>query len=226
MQMLEGALLMPHSHSSGFDCTLRKRVKRKWKRGRSWPWRRCCRTSQKKNLRSTSTTSTPRRKVWLFFLCFPHDSLKISQIDEQSRLMEWVTAWQAETWLFTARSWFPTTAVLELWDDTRKPAEERGEVVQRLPGWPALQKPTWHSQPLWAQSWGKLHTWYTLKSFLTFSGVHTCFWPSLPSILIAVGLACSHWIIFVTLGPGFKSSDWQHLFCAKLAFVNLVEPRR
>lgn len=49
----------------GFDCTLRKTVKWMWKRGRSWPGRRCWSLSQKKNLKSASTTSTPQRKVGL-----------------------------------------------------------------------------------------------------------------------------------------------------------------
>lgn len=51
----------------GFDCILRKRVKRMWKRGRSWPGRRCWSLSQKKTLKSASMTSTPQRKVWLLF---------------------------------------------------------------------------------------------------------------------------------------------------------------
>lgn len=48
-----------------FDCTLRKTVRRMWKRGRSWPGRRCWSLSQKKNLKSASMTSTPQRKVCL-----------------------------------------------------------------------------------------------------------------------------------------------------------------
>lgn len=65
MQILKVALLTPPlAHlSSGSDCTMRKRVKRMWKRGRSWPERRCCSMSQTKNWRSTSMTSTPQRKV-------------------------------------------------------------------------------------------------------------------------------------------------------------------
>lgn len=55
----------------GFGCTLRKTVRRMWKRGRSWPGRRCWSPSQKKNLKSASMTSTPQRKVRL--LCSLND---------------------------------------------------------------------------------------------------------------------------------------------------------
>lgn len=151
----------PCTASSGTGCTLRKKVKKMLKRGRSWPGKRCCSQSLTKNLRHTSMTSTPQRKVCLFSM------LSTSQSQSKpNRWGEWVNGvGHLETWLFIARSWLPTATVLELWDDTREPAEERGEVVQRLPGGPALQKPTWHPQPLWAQSRGlSLNSW-SLRGF-------------------------------------------------------------
>lgn len=96
----------------------------------------------------------PHRQRSRRFLTLSTSHLQLGQANDLNRLTR-LARLQPDACFFTARSRFPTAAVLELWDDKRKPAEERGEVIQRVLGQSALPEPTRNPQPLWAQSGGK-----------------------------------------------------------------------
>lgn len=137
--------------SGGFVFTLKRRAKRKWRSGRKWPRRRSCCPSRTNNWKSASRTSTRQREVSLFFsflfLCSPHDVSQNRSVLNGCSLVI--------VKLDYSRPGFPTTAALELRDEPSRLAEERGEVVQAVPGWLAFQEPARIPQPFWAQPGGK-----------------------------------------------------------------------